>query len=630
MEDYYKQITENSLFNPSSKLKEALEYATELHKDQKRHSGEPYIIHPVIAAVELAKIGLDETSVIAALLHDVIEDCGVTEDDLKKRFGPIVAKLVVAETKVDEMTSESHLKFTDYEALKKLLISMTDDIRVLLIRLADRLHNMRTIQYLKPERQITYAQETLNVYVPLAEYIGMGIWRRELEDISFRIISPEKYEELSSMINSDPRSTPKYIENIEKNLEKILNDNHIKATVSGRVKSVSSTYKKLQRKIKSGEIASYDLKYVKDILAFSIVTKNNNVIECYKVLGLIHGKWPFSQVDFSDYISNPKPNGYRSIHTVISYDENIQIEVQIKTNEMHEFNEFGPASHIAYKMQNRRNAAPTKIFSWIKNLVRWKDQIDESKFQLDIFRNRIYVFTPQGKVIELPKDSTPVDFAYHIHTRIGDSCKSAKINLKFEPLNFKLKTGDIVEIITDKKQITPKKEWLQFVKSGTARSAIKKGLNDENSVEILEKGKQIMIEKAKERYGLNWSKLSTEDIERMEVNLKMSLESIYRKVYSRPSESLKILSELEPFLKIKPIESLTRPKREKADDEDPRHVGFKFGESYQYRFAKCCNPEKPEPITAFVSRGFGVAIHSEKCKEIKKRDQKEAIFVRWL
>lgn len=624
MGDNYQEITKNCNFTPSSKLKEAYIFAQEIHKDHIRYSGDNFIKHSSLVAIDIAKLRLDEPTVIAALLHNVIQTSKIPESELKAKFGDEIAQLVIAGAKVDQMTSESHLRFSDYEALKKLLISMTDDIRVLLIRIADRLNNMRTIEHLKPHRQITYCEETLNFYVPLAEYIGMGIWKRELEDISFKVISPDKYDHVLKLINKDPRSNVDNIEIIKKDLEELLKKNNIKGEVFGRIKSVSSTYKKIERKIKEGQIRFFDLTPLKDVVAFSIVIKSNNEIDCYRLLGLIHSNWTFSQADFSDYISNPKPNGYKSIHTVILYKEDQEIEIQIKTSKIHDYNEYGPASHIAYKISENKNAAPSKLFGWIKHLVKWKDE-KKHDYKLDIFKNKIYVFTPRGKVIELPVGSTPIDFAYHIHTKIGNSCRGAKLNEKIVTLNTKLKTGDIVEILTDKKAIYPNKEWINIVKSATARNAIRKSLNDKIANQLLERGKVMLAQKALSRYGFNWQKLSSDQIEKIENQTQCELSATYRRIASRPQEALKFLGDVEALLKLTPIES----QRVKKIKITASNIIFEDGTKYQYRLAKCCNPKSPEKIKAYLSQGFGVSIHKINCKELSAKELKDEIKVKW-
>ena len=462
-DDYWESLEEIVDKTPSfnkSLIKKAYDFMAEAHKGQKRYSGEPYISHPTWIAKVIAQLNIGQEAVVAALLHDCVEDTQTTIDDISNEFGDEVALLVSGLTEVKSRTSGIKINQTSIETFRKFFFSSVNDVRVLIIRLVDKLHNSMTIQYLPKERQILYAKNTMQIYGPLAEYVGLHYFKKRLEDIAFQILYPEEAERIKKMFKEREKDEIKALNLVSSEVERILKVNNIKdVIVEGRIKSLYSTFSKIKRK---GE--AYQ---VKDRVAIRVLT--NSLVECYTVLGLLHAKYRSIPEEFEDYISSPKPNGYRSIQTTIAWRDGLTVEIQIKTKEMHEFNEFGPASHIAYKMGKGAHG-----MEWVKDLVKWqKGDNNVNNYRIKVLTNYIYVFTPKGDTIQLPKGSVALDFAYRIHTSVGDRCFGVKINGKMGKIDDELKTGDLVEIILGKK-INANKNWIDMVKTAVARDHLRK------------------------------------------------------------------------------------------------------------------------------------------------------------
>jgi len=462
-EDLEKVVDQIPSFNKSL-IKQAYDFMAEAHQGQKRYSGEPYICHPSWIAKIVAQLNIGQEAVIAALLHDCVEDTSTTLNDIANNFGDEVALLVSGLTEVKTKTSGIKINQTSIEIYRRFFFSSVNDVRVLIIRLVDKLHNSMTIQYLPKERQILYAKNTMQIYGPLAEYVGLHYFKKRLEDLAFQILYPEEAEKIKKIFKEREKDEIKALNLVSTEIERILKINNIKdVIVEGRIKSLYSTFSKIKRK---GE--DYQ---VKDRVAIRVLT--NSLVECYTVLGLLHAKYRSIPEEFEDYISNPKPNGYRSIQTTIAWKSGLTVEIQIKTKAMHEFNEFGPASHIAYKM-GKGVMSGSKGMEWVKDLVRWQKGNDNvNNYQIKVLTSYIYVFTPKGDTIQLPKDSTALDFAYRIHTSIGDRCLGVKINGKMAKIDDKLETGDLVEVILGKK-MNVNKNWLDIVKTPAARDHIRK------------------------------------------------------------------------------------------------------------------------------------------------------------
>ncbi len=443
-------------------IKRALVLATKAHRGQKRVSGEDYISHPVWVAKVAAQLDLGKEMVIAGLLHDTIEDTKLTIDEIAKEFGDEVALLVAGLTEVKKKTHAIEVHQTSIEVFREFLFSSVDDVRILILRLIDKLHNGLTIEYLPENRQIKYANRIMGIYSPVAEYVGLHYFKKLLDDIAFRIKMPEEAKKLEKLLEENKKNELMALSRVQSKINDILKINRIEGVeINGRIKSLYSTFLKIKRK--------GDWNEVKDRVGVRILTKS--VADCYMILGLLHAKYPYLPDEFDDYISNPKPNGYRSIQTTLIWKEGLTVEVQIRTFEMHEFNEFGPASHIAYKAGKDMG----KSYSWVKELVAWQKNDKLKNYRIKVLTDYIYVFTPKGDTLQLPAGATALDFAYQIHGDVGDKCCGALINKKMTKIETKLKTGDMVEILTGK-TINANEDWLPLVITAEAKSRIRRAI----------------------------------------------------------------------------------------------------------------------------------------------------------
>jgi GTP pyrophosphokinase len=455
----------------SEKIEKAYKFAKQAHLGQKRKSGEEYLNHPVWVARITAELGLDTEAVVAALLHDTVEDTKVTLEDIAKEFGDEVALIVDGLTEVKSKSKMISLHNERIDVFKKFLFASVNDVRVLIIRLIDKLHNGLTIGALSREKQINYANRVFGIYGPIAEYVGLHFFKRKLEDIAFKIQEPEKAKELELWLKNRSAYERKSLKIISQEIRQTLLVNKITDfKVEGRIKGLYSTYLKIQNKGQDR---------VKDRIGIRVITKN--IEDCYTVLGLLHARYQFVEDEFDDYIANPRPNGYRSIQTTIIGENGITIEIQIRTKEMHDYNEFGPASHIAYKLGQNRKKADGLGYEWVRDLVRWQRTKNANNYKLKLLTDFVYVFTPKGDTIQLPKGSTSLDFAYRIHGFVGNHCYGVKVNGKMGKIDQILKTGDLVEILTGKK-INVSQEWLRIVKTINAREAIRQVIRSETSL----------------------------------------------------------------------------------------------------------------------------------------------------
>jgi len=462
--DYWeelKTVVAKNDFN-IDEIKAAFIFANEAHKNQFRDSGEPYISHPVWIAKLVAQMGVGEEAVIAALLHDCVEDTPVTVDDIANKFGDEIALLVSGLTEVKRKTSGIEVHQTNVEVFRRFLFSSVDDVRVLIIRLADKLHNGMTIDSLPKDRQIKYAKRVMGIYGPIAEYVGLHYFKKRLDDIAFKILNPEEADKLEKMLADLEKDEIKALALVKSEIENMLKINNINnVEILGRIKSIYSTYIKLKKKGEGN---------VKDRVGIRVLT--DSVANCYNILGLLHARYEYLPEEFDDYISSPKPNGYRSIQTTLNWKDKTTVEVQIRTFEMHEFNEFGPASHIAYKL-GKSNSSGVGM-EWVKDLIKWqKNDKNINNYRIKVLSNFIYVFTPKGDTIQLPKGSTALDFAYRIHTDLGDHCVGAKVNQKMVKIGQELQTGDMVEILSNKK-VNVNKNWLDVVTTRWAREHVRR------------------------------------------------------------------------------------------------------------------------------------------------------------
>jgi len=461
--DYWGELGRYIENKNKDRIKKCFDFAQLAHRGQKRMSGLDFISHPVWVAKVVAQFEVEMEAVEAALLHDCVEDAGVTVDEIADKFGDEVALLVDGLTEVRKKTKGIEVHQTSIEVFKRFLFSSVDDVRILIIRLTDKLHNGLTIEYLPPSRQRKYARRVFGIYGPIAEYVGMHYFKKRLDDIAFRIHYPRESKKLENELSKNRKKEMRALEAIKTDIGKMLKINHLNGVeVQGRIKSLYSTFCKIKRKGAGG---------VKDRVGIRILTEE--IGDCYVILGLLHSKYPYIDVEFDDYVSTPKPNGYRSLQTTLNWKKGLTVEVQIRTFEMHEFNEFGPASHIAYKYGQGKIGTG---LLWVKDLLKWqRGKKGVKNYQIKVLTDYIYVFTPKGDTIQLPKESSGLDFAYRIHSGLGDRCQGIKINNRIAKMGKKLKTGDMVEILTGKK-VNANKGWLRLARTASARAHIRRAI----------------------------------------------------------------------------------------------------------------------------------------------------------
>ncbi len=617
-------------------IRKAYVCSAKYHAGQIRKSGEPYLSHPLEVAKILAELKLDEASICTGLLHDTVEDTQATKEDIEELFGKDIANLV------DGVTKLSQIKFYSTEEkqaenFRKMLVAISKDIRVLLVKLADRLHNMRTLQYMQPDKQERIALETMEIYAPLANRLGIGWLKIELEDLSFKYIKPWDYRNLREKIGKTKRERERFIEDVSKDLSKILTEAALKNfEVSGRPKHLWSIYRKMKDKG-----LSFDDIY--DLIAFRIIVEN--IGQCYETLGHIHSKWRPIPGRFKDYIAMPKPNAYSSLHTTLIGPKGERIEVQIRTRKMHEIAESGIAAHWKYKAHGSISPMPIdeaseKGFHWLKQLMNWqKDLKDPNEFlesvKVDLFSEEVYVFTPRGDVIELPRGATPIDLAFAIHSDVGMQCIGAKVNNRIVPLRYTLENGDNCEIITQKNQ-RPKKDWLEFVKTSKARNkirAVMRQLERERSKEI---GKEL-LEKEFRRYNTSLSReIKNNTIEYVIKEKRLSsIEDLLALVGYGKIDAKHVVETCLPNVEKKeevPVQKQSRLSQLFDKIAKRSNTGIKVDgiNDVLLHYARCCTPVKGDPIIGFVTRGRGISIHRRDCQKIMELDSERRITVTWI
>ncbi|MDU1686564.1 MAG: bifunctional (p)ppGpp synthetase/guanosine-3',5'-bis(diphosphate) 3'-pyrophosphohydrolase, partial [Clostridium perfringens] len=592
-------------------VKKANDLAFEAHKEQKRESGEPYIIHPISVAMILADMGMDTNTIVAGLLHDVIEDTDYTYEDISNIFNVEVANLVDGVTKLGKIKYKSKEE-QQADNVRKMLLAMAKDIRVIIIKLADRLHNMRTLKYMKPEKQKKKAQETLDIFAPLAHRLGISKIKWELEDLCLRYIHPEEYYDLVNMIAEKRVEREKFISRIIEELKENLDKANIDSDIEGRPKHFYSIYRKMVNKHKS-------IEQIFDLTAIRILV--NTVKDCYAVLGIVHTIYKPIPGRFKDYIAMPKPNMYQSLHTTVIGSEGKTFEIQIRTFEMHRTAEYGIAAHWKYKSGVTGTDSKDMTFenklTWLRDILEWqKEAVDATEFmegfKLDLFSDEIFVFTPKGVVINLPAGATPIDFAYKIHTDIGNKCVGAKVNGKIVTLDYKLKTGEIVEILTSSSSRGPNIDWLNIANSNQARSKIKQWLRKARREENLERGKE-MLEKECKKQSLLFSDLCKGPLydkllKRYHLN---NVEEIYVAVGEGELLSSTVISKLkENVVKQVTEEELNKnieeqiAKTERQTKKKQSYgVTVKGLNNIMVRFARCCNPVPGDDIAGYITKG---------------------------
>ena len=595
-------------------LQKAYIFSAREHRGQVRSSGEPYLVHPLNVAHILAEMRLDETSIAVGLLHDVLEDTLTSKETLQEMFGNDVAELVDGVTKISRYAYVSREE-QQAETFRKMLLAMVSDLRVVLVKLADRLHNMRTLQHLPEERRLAIAKETMEIYAPIANRLGMGRIKNELEDLSFRYLHPRESEELQRAVEEKLAASGELVDRIRQTLSAKLGENEISGDVHGRVKSVYSIWSKMRRQ-------EIDIGQLYDYTAFRIIT--NSVKDCYATLGIIHQMWRPVPGRIKDYIAMPKPNFYQSLHTTVVAGKGQPFEVQIRTREMDLIAEQGIAAHWKYK-EGRVGAQPDDTsFLWLRQLVEWQNDITDPgvfmhSLKIDLYPDEVYTFTPKGAVFAFPRGATPLDFGYRIHTDVGHHCVGARVNGKLVPLRTPLKNGDIVEIMTSANQ-SPSREWLGMVITSRARHKIRHWLNTEQKHRSMELGRKL-IEKESKRFRVQWRKLVAENaldgvlseygLARLEdlyadvgygkVSARAVVERFARE--DAPGEGEGVLQ--RAVRRIFPFTGSSTAIKVKGYDDLMTYL------------SKCCNPLPGEPITGYVTRGKGVAVHSAACPNVR-------------
>ena len=602
----------------------AHDFAKKAHTNQKRASGEDYFTHPCAVAEILVNLGLDAATVAAAFLHDVIEDTPVSEGDIKKEFGDEVLELVLGVTKLERIEFVSHEE-EQAENFRKIFVAMAKDIRVIIIKLADRLHNMRSLNFLSHERQIRMARETLDIFVPLADRLGISQIKCELEDLCLKYLDPDFYEYLITNIDLRVKEGGEFVDQVVGSLKKILEDSGIKGEVFGRKKHLFSIYLKMKEKGKT-------LDQIYDLVAVRVIV--NTVDECYEILGKIHNRWKPVPGRIKDYIATPKPNMYRSLHTTVVTNFGRVFEIQIRTYEMNHAAEFGIAAHWKYKEKTEGNELDSRL-SWIREVMEWQGGLKDSKEFLntikgDIYSSEVLVFTPKGDVKRLPKDATPLDFAYSIHSEIGNKCVGAKVNSKIVPLNTVLKVGDLVEVITSQNSKGPSWDWLKIVKSSSARIKIKQFFKREMKEENGKTGKEMLEEEAKKR-GFKLTDILTEE-SFLRLSSKMSFASqdeMFSSVgYGAVSANQVVTKLIDYYRKNKPIDEAAKFfVGKKAQSGGVKVKGM---EGILVRFAGCCNPVPGDEVIGYISRGRGVTVHRKDCPNLKNAEKERLVEVAWV
>ncbi len=618
--DLIKRMQANRPQDDLTIVKKAYDYSLKVHEGQTRASGEPYLVHPLEVALVLAEMKMDPVAVAAGLLHDSVEDTSVTIEDIKKEFGEQVAHIVEGVTKISKIDFATREE-QQAENLRKMMLAMVDDIRVVLIKLADRLHNMRTLEHLQPERQHKIAEETLEIYAPIAHRLGMGKIRGELEDLGFRYLDPLGFEQVEKSVNARRKEGEAFLAKMEHIIIGKLKEAGIQARVESRIKRLFSIHKKLQR-----QRISVDQVY--DLCAMRVITRS--LQDCYAVLGIIHNLWRPVPGRIKDFIAMPRPNFYQSLHTSVITEDGTPFEIQIRTEDMHKMAEEGIAAHWKYK-DGPVSAQDEQRLAWLRQVVEWQRNVsDPSEFlstlKVDLYPEEVYTFTPKGKVVVLPRDATPIDFAYTIHTEVGHTCIGAKVNGRMVPLRYKLHSGDIVEILTQPGH-KPSRDWLGLVKSSRSRNKIKHWLNVHQRERAIEIGRKL-IEKEARKYRIAFKEIKDEDLLKVANGYGLGKgDDLMSGIGYGKYSARQVLARLLPAGATPSIagdiesEGLTSQPggfasvvRRVFGDHNAITVRGQ-GDMLVYR-ARCCNPIRGEGIVGYITRGKGVAVHSVTCPNV--------------
>ncbi|TCZ77248.1 bifunctional (p)ppGpp synthetase/guanosine-3',5'-bis(diphosphate) 3'-pyrophosphohydrolase [Paenibacillus albiflavus] len=629
-------LKENDLI----KIKQAYEFAEKAHHGQVRKSGEPYILHPVAVAEILVNMQMDVTSIIAALLHDVVEDTTVSLAVLEEKFGATCAMLVDGLTKLERIQFKSKEEQQN-ENYRKMFVAMAQDIRVILIKLADRLHNMRTLKYQSEENQRRIAYETLEIFCPIAHRLGISAIKWEMEDIALRYLNPQQYYRIVNLMQKKRTEREQYIQEVIQNIKNKLNEMNIEADISGRPKHLYSIYTKMSSKNK-------EFNEIYDLMALRVIVEN--IKDCYAALGIIHTLWKPMPGRFKDYIAMPKTNMYQSLHTTVIGPKGEPLEVQIRTWDMHKTSEFGVAAHWAYK---EGSVAPTSNFgekmSWFHEILELQNETNDAaefmeSMKADFFSDLVFVFTPKGEVIELPKGSVPLDFSYRIHTEVGNRTIGAKVNGRIVPLDHTLKTGDIVEILTSKHSYGPSQDWIKIAQSSHARTKIKQWFKKEKREENVERGREA-IERELRRMGLDPShflndeklndiakKYNFNDPDDLLAGIGFSGITASQVVNKLTEKHRKEVEESEKIQLTNEVKEVKAAPEKELKRYPTNGVRVKGIDNLLVRFARCCNPVPGDEIVGYITRGRGVTVHRSDCSNIPADDMDESnriIEVEW-
>jgi GTP pyrophosphokinase len=610
-------------------IRQAYVFSAKVHSGQLRKSGEPYLIHPIETAYILTKMQLDETTIVAGLLHDTVEDSPMTShEEIVELFGSEVAELVEGVTKIGQMKFASKAQ-QQAENFKKILLATAKDIRVILIKLADRLHNMRTLEYVNNEKRERIARETMEIYAPLAHRLGMQWIKNELEDLSFRYLEPKAYYDIVLKLSKGRKERDRYLEQVRNILSDLLNKHNIKAELYGRIKNIHSIWKKMIAQ-------KLEFEQIPDILAFRIILET--VPECYEVMGIAHSIWKPVPGRFKDYIALPKDNMYQSLHTTVIGPYGERIEIQMRTNEMHRFAEEGIAAHWRYKEGGPGDAKADKKITWLRQMLDWQKEVEDSReyidlVKVDLFPDEVYVFTPNGEVLALPKGATPVDFAYRIHTQVGDRCSGATVNDQIVPLSHALQSGDRVSILT-REDHKPSRDWLKSVKTSKARAKIRQWLKKEQHEQSYVAGK-AMADKELRKYKMTFpraekdgliekaaTKLNYKNNETMVAALGYGIMTMTQFLMEVVPEELQT-GDLKP--KESALDRLLRPITQRKRSG----IKIKDIDNVLFRLANCCSPLPGENVTGFVTRGRGITVHALECAELQILDSERMVEVEW-
>jgi guanosine-3',5'-bis(diphosphate) 3'-pyrophosphohydrolase len=606
-------------------VEEAYKFAAEKHQGQVRLSGEPFLEHPLQTAYILAELQLDSGSLAAALLHDIPEETGLPISEISEKFGPEIAKLVDGVTKLGKVSLSTTAALTSEsqaENLRKMLVAMAEDLRVVFIKLADRLHNMRTLSHLPEDRQLRNAQETLEIYAPLAHRLGIWELKWQLEDLSFQYLKPQEYARVARLVDLRRNQREKFIEQAIELLKKEFDRVGLAADISGRPKHLYSIYQKMERYGAMGR----DFGEIHDLYAIRVLV--GSVSECYSAMGTIHNLWHPLPNTFDDYISNPKPNGYQALHTAVMCLGTTPLEIQIRTREMHHISEYGVAAHWRYKEGEKRDIKFEERIAWLRQLIEWHRELSGAEeflesVKTDIFIDQVFVYTPNGEIKDLPRGSTPLDFAYRVHTDLGHRCVGAKVNGKLEPFSYELKNGDIVEIIASKAPRGPSLDWLNpnlgYVRTSQARSKIRQWFNKQERTENIERGRQI-LDKELRRLAIKTERQALAELFEYK-SLDDFLAAVGAGTISAHQIVLKLVAQEEKALDVAEV---TAPQ---ATGSSVQVLGVG---DLMTNIAQCCHPVPGDKIIGYITRSRGVSIHRQDCHNIVNEDEKERLVpVEW-